>query len=239
MNWDSCETENSRTARRRLGVDQVCGITVSISTEDMRSLDGALHAHRPTRYWFSYQLADRAHPAIARWSMSSISLAVAQIEPRRQPTCSASGAAGARRGAVRGHRHGGRGCPRFGRLDRGAPHRGGRPSRTPPAIVVRATGETDPSKSGVDIYRLQKFQRSNQEHLHQPAPAGESRRPGQEGRHSSPTVPRPISASLRSAATCWSPSCRGTATTSRTRSSCPSASSRTTSSPRSISRNSR
>jgi DNA-directed RNA polymerase subunit beta len=29
-------------------------------------------------------------------------------------------------------------------------------------IVVRATGETDPSKSGVDIYRLQKFQRSNQ-----------------------------------------------------------------------------
>src|SRR5213079_2960574 len=28
-------------------------------------------------------------------------------------------------------------------------------------IVVRATGETDPSKSGVDIYRLMKFQRSN------------------------------------------------------------------------------
>jgi DNA-directed RNA polymerase subunit beta len=29
-------------------------------------------------------------------------------------------------------------------------------------IVVRATAETDPSKSGVDIYRLMKFQRSNQ-----------------------------------------------------------------------------
>ena len=29
-------------------------------------------------------------------------------------------------------------------------------------IVVRATEETDPSKSGVDIYRLRKFQRSNQ-----------------------------------------------------------------------------
>ena len=29
-------------------------------------------------------------------------------------------------------------------------------------IVVRATGETDPTKPGVDIYRLQKFQRSNQ-----------------------------------------------------------------------------
>jgi DNA-directed RNA polymerase subunit beta len=29
-------------------------------------------------------------------------------------------------------------------------------------IVVRATGESDPTKPGVDIYRLQKFQRSNQ-----------------------------------------------------------------------------
>ncbi len=29
-------------------------------------------------------------------------------------------------------------------------------------IVIRATGETDPTKPGVDIYRLQKFQRSNQ-----------------------------------------------------------------------------
>jgi DNA-directed RNA polymerase subunit beta len=29
-------------------------------------------------------------------------------------------------------------------------------------IVVRATGETDPSKPGVDIYRLRKFRRSNQ-----------------------------------------------------------------------------
>jgi DNA-directed RNA polymerase subunit beta len=29
-------------------------------------------------------------------------------------------------------------------------------------IVIRATGETDPAKPGVDIYRLQKFQRSNQ-----------------------------------------------------------------------------
>ena len=29
-------------------------------------------------------------------------------------------------------------------------------------IVLRATEDLDPSKSGVDIYRLQKFQRSNQ-----------------------------------------------------------------------------
>src|SRR3974377_2043725 len=29
-------------------------------------------------------------------------------------------------------------------------------------IVVRATEETDPTKPGIDIYRLKKFQRSNQ-----------------------------------------------------------------------------
>src|SRR3974377_780732 len=29
-------------------------------------------------------------------------------------------------------------------------------------IVIRATEESDPTKPGVDIYRLQKFQRSNQ-----------------------------------------------------------------------------
>jgi DNA-directed RNA polymerase subunit beta len=55
------------------------------------------------------------------------------------------------------------------------------------------------------------------EHLHQPAPAGEG------GRHVAPGQfiadgPRPTWASSRSARTCSSPSCRGTATTSRTRS---------------------
>src|SRR6266403_1947987 len=44
---------------------------------------------------------------------------------------------------------------------------------------------------------------------------------------SSPTVPRPISANWRSGATCWSRSCRGTATTSKTRSCSPSGSRRT------------
>jgi DNA-directed RNA polymerase subunit beta len=48
-------------------------------------------------------------------------------------------------------------------------------------IVIRATEDLDPSKSGVDIYRLMKFQRSN--HLHQPASAGACRRPDREGRH--------------------------------------------------------
>ena len=44
-------------------------------------------------------------------------------------------------------------------------------------IVVRATNEDETTK-GVDIYRLRKFMRSNQSHLHQPAPAGEGGRCG-------------------------------------------------------------
>ena len=62
------------------------------------------------------------------------------------------------------------------------------------------------------------------EHLHQPASAGEGGRSRSARATSSRTVPRPTSASSRSAATCWSRSCRGTATTSRTRSCSPSGS---------------
>ena len=91
-------------------------------------------------------------------------------------------------------------------------------------IVVRATEELDPTKSGVDIYRLHEVPALEPEHLHQPASAGEGGRSGAARATSSPTVPRPSSASWRSAATCWSRSCRGTATTSRTRSCSPSAS---------------
>ncbi len=61
-------------------------------------------------------------------------------------------------------------------------------------------------------------------HLHQPeAPRGRGRA-RHEGRRSSPTARPPTTASSRSARTCSSPSCRGRATTSRTPSSCPSAS---------------
>jgi DNA-directed RNA polymerase subunit beta len=42
------------------------------------------------------------------------------------------------------------------------PRRRRRPGRRDTRIVIRATEETDASKPGVDIYRLQKFQRSNQ-----------------------------------------------------------------------------
>ncbi len=105
-------------------------------------------------------------------------------------------------------------------------------------IVVRATEETDPTKPGVDIYRLQKFQRSNQSTCITQRPlvkVGDVVRKGDiiaDG-------PRPISASWRSAGTCSSRSCRGTATTSKTRSSSRKRSSPRMSSPRSTSRNSR
>jgi DNA-directed RNA polymerase subunit beta len=105
-------------------------------------------------------------------------------------------------------------------------------------IVVRATEERDSSRSGVDIYRLQKFQRSNQSTCITQRPlvsVGDRVRPAR----SSPTVLRRTTATWRSAGTCSSRSCRGTATTSRTPSCSPSGSSATTCSPPSTSRNSR
>jgi len=55
-------------------------------------------------------------------------------------------------------------------------------------IVVRATNEGHHTK-GVDIYRLRKFMRSNQVHLHQPAPAGQGGRCGCRTARSSPIGP--------------------------------------------------
>ena len=106
-------------------------------------------------------------------------------------------------------------------------------------IVIRATEETDPSKPGVDIYRLRKFQRSNQNTCINQRPLVTRGRSRSRPARSSPTVPRRTSAIWRSARTCSSRSCRGWATTSRTPSSSPSASCPTTSSPRSTSRSSR
>ena len=89
-------------------------------------------------------------------------------ERRRQPRAdglehAASGrASGARRSAVRRHRHGRRRGPGLRRCDRGPPHRRDRPDRrhayrdfAPPTISIRPS-------PGVDIYRLMKYQRSNQ-----------------------------------------------------------------------------
>jgi DNA-directed RNA polymerase subunit beta len=91
-------------------------------------------------------------------------------------------------------------------------------------IVIRATEDLDPGKSGVDIYRLMKFQRSNQSTCINQRPLVRWAT-GSKRATSSPTVRRPILAIWRSAATCSSRSCRGTATTTKTRSCSPNASS--------------
>ena len=85
-------------------------------------------------------------------------------------------------------------------------------------IVVRATEETSAAASGVDIYNLLEVPALEPEHLHQPAAAGEGRRSWCAKATSWPTGPRPSRASWRWGATCCAPSCRGTATISRTRS---------------------
>jgi DNA-directed RNA polymerase beta subunit len=50
-------------------------------------------------------------------------------------------------------------------------------------IVIRATEETDPTKSGVDIYTLDEVPAFEPEHLHQPASACDVVVTGEEGRH--------------------------------------------------------
>ena len=57
-------------------------------------------------------------------------------------------------------------------------------------------------------------------HLLQPEADRRPRASGSRSARSSPTARAPTTARWRSAATCWSPSCRGRVTTTRTRSSC-------------------
>ena len=75
MNWLSCEEpKNSRTAAAAgLALMRSCGITVSISTEDMRSLIARSILRSPTRYWFSISSPTERTRRLPRWSMSSIS----------------------------------------------------------------------------------------------------------------------------------------------------------------------
>ena len=89
-------------------------------------------------------------------------------------------------------------------------------------IVVRVEGETEATsrEMGADIYPMTKFKRSNQNTCINQKAIVRVGQKVQKGR-SSPTVPAPSSASWRSDGTCWSRSCRGAATTSRTPSSSP------------------
>ena len=75
MNWESCEEpKNSRTAAAAgLALMRSCGITVSMSTELMRSLMARSMRRRPRRYWFSISSPTERTRRLPRWSMSSIS----------------------------------------------------------------------------------------------------------------------------------------------------------------------
>ena len=150
-------------------------------------------------------------------------------ERRRQPRADGlehaapGGAAGSLGSAVRRHRHGRRGRARFGRVDLRPPHRHRRSGRRHPYRGARHR-RNRPDQAGRRYLPADEISALEPEHLHQPASAGEGGRFASRRPTSSPTVPRPISANSRSAATCWSRSCRGTATTSRTRSCSPSGS---------------
>ncbi len=126
----------------------------------------------------------------------------------------------------------------FRRCDCGAPHRHRRPGGRNAYRRARHRGARRLEVgrrhlSAAEVPALQPVD------LHHAASAGAGGRRRSRRARSSPTVRRPIAATWRSAATCSSPSCRGTATTSRTPSCSPSGSCATTSSPPSTSRNSR
>ena len=109
-----------------------------------------------------------------------------------------------RRGPCRARR--GRGHPRQGRRHRHRRHRRHRRRRLRGPAAAATT------------HRLSKFRRSNQGTCINQKPRVEHRRQGARGRRSSPTARRPTRASSRSARTSSSRSCRGRATTTRTRS---------------------
>ena len=75
MNCESCEVpKNSLTAAATgFALMRSCGISVSISTELMRSLMARSMRTRPMRYWFSISSPTARTRRLPRWSMSSIS----------------------------------------------------------------------------------------------------------------------------------------------------------------------
>ena len=103
----------------------------------------------------------------------------------------------------------------FGRRDRRAPHRRDRSGRRHPYRHPRHRRDR-PDQARRRHLPADEVPAFQPEHLHQPASAGEGRRSRQEGRHHRRRSRRPSSASSRSGGTCWSRSCRGMATTSKT-----------------------
>ncbi len=150
-------------------------------------------------------------------------------ERRREPRADGlehaapGGAAAPGAVAVRRHRHGVHHRARLGRGGRRPPLGRGRLRRTASASssASRARTRMAASRSGRRHLQHGEVQAVEPEHLLEPAPDRARRPEGASAVRCSPTGRAPSWASSRSAATCWSPSCRGAATTSRTRSSCP------------------
>jgi len=67
MNCDNCdEPKNSRTAAAAgFALIRSCGITVSISTELIRSRIARSIRNKPTRYWFSINSPTERHAPVA------------------------------------------------------------------------------------------------------------------------------------------------------------------------------
>ena len=105
----------------------------------------------------------------------------------------------------------------FGRRDRRPPHRRRRPGRRHAHRRARDRRRR-PEPPGGRHLQPAEVPALQPEHLHHPEAAGEGRRPGEEGRHRRRRSVDRATANWRSAATCSSRSCRGMATTSRTRS---------------------
>ena len=110
-------------------------------------------------------------------------------------------------------------------------------------IIVRVEGAAHEGQLsrevGADIYQLTKFKRSNQNTCINQKPIVAHGAARGQGRRCWPTVPAPIWANWRWAATCWWPSCPGAGTTSKTPSWSARSWSRKTTTPRSTSKSSK
>ena len=128
----------------------------------------------------------------------------------------------------RGHGHGEEGGHRFGRRGRrrggrrGRRDRDGRHDRRSATMIrTRSPASSFFDQGGVKEYRLRKFKRSNQDTCYNQKPLVMPGREASRRASRSRTAPAPRTASWPWAATCWSPSCPGAATTSRMPSWCP------------------
>ena len=142
---------------------------------------------------------------------------------RRQPRADGlehaapGGAADPRRGAARRHRHGRDGGPRFRGDDHRPPLGHGRPGRRDPHRHPRDRRDLV-GRLGRRHLQPAEVPALEPEHLHHPAAAGQSRRPGQRRRHHRRRPVDPARRAGAGAQRACARSCRGTATISRIRS---------------------